>query len=112
MAKIVIEGRPYDIARYSIGAMRKAAPYIDAINSGASLDTIEGLMENGCNIIAILAIGLTKIDSALTAEALEDIFTASDIQTLGSTLREILEEAGLTPKGEATAPAEIAPAGA
>ena len=113
MAKITVDGRPYDIAPYKIKSMMLAAAHIDAINAGAaSIDTIEGLMENAEHIIAILAIGLVKIDPALTADALGDMFGANDLQALGVTLREILEESGLAPKGEATAPTESAPAGA
>jgi hypothetical protein len=118
MAKLVIGGRSFEIAPYKLGAIRKAAPHIDAIN--ASVQALEvdaegsvmpvggivGLLENTEHIVAILAIGLQKIDPALTADALDDMIGPDDMAALGIALRDILAESGLAPKGEAMAPAE------
>lgn len=116
MATLVIGGRSYEIAPYKLGALRKAAPHIDAINASVqAMETdgsdvasggIVGLLENTEHIIAIVAIGLQKIDPALTAEALDDMIGPDDMSALGVALRDILAESGLAPKGEATAPTE------
>jgi hypothetical protein len=113
MATTIIAGRSFEIAPYKIGALRKAAPHIDAINASAtSIDSIEGLIENATHIVAIIAIGLGKVDAALTPEALDEMIGADDIQSLGVTLREIMVESGLAPKGEAMAPSETVAEGA
>jgi hypothetical protein len=106
MATLTIGGRSFEIAPYKLGALRQAAPHIDAINAAASIETIEGLMENAEHIVAILGIGLRKIDASLTPEALDDLIGADDMQMLGTALRDVLAESGLAPKGEATAPTE------
>lgn len=105
MAKLTLAGRSFEIAPYKLGALRKAAPHIDAINASAlTIDSIEGLIENAAHIVAIVSIGLVKIDPTLTEEALEDMVGADDMGALGAALRDIMTEAGLAPKGEATAP--------
>ena len=113
MATLVIDGRSFEIAPYKLGALRKAAPHIDAINASAhSIESIEGLMENAAHIVAILAIGLGKIDTSLTEDMLDDMIGADDLAAIGVTLRDILVESGLAPKGEASAPPVLEPAGA
>lgn len=112
MATLVIAGRSFEIAPYKLGALKKAAPHIDAINAGPSIDTIEGLMDNAAHIVEVLAIGLGKIDASLTVEALDDIIGADDMHALGTALRDVLVESGLAPKGEVAAPSEPAAAGA
>jgi hypothetical protein len=79
MATLTIGGRSFEIAPYKLGALRQAAPHIDAINAAASIETIEGLMENAEHIVAILGIGLRKIDASLTPEALDDLIGADDM---------------------------------
>ena len=116
MATLVIGGRSFEIAPYKLGALRKAAPHIDAINASVqAMETdgsdvvsggIVGLLENTEHIIAIVAIGLQKIDPTMTAEALDDIIGPDDMSALGIALRDILAESGLAPKGEAMAPPE------
>ena len=105
MATLTIEGRSFEIAPYKLGALRKAAPHIDAINAAlGSLDTLEGMMDNMEHVVGVLSIGLAKIDPALTPDALADIVGIEDMKALGDALRDILQESGLAPKGEATAP--------
>jgi hypothetical protein len=116
MATLVIGGRSFEIAPYKLGALRKAAPHIDAINASvqelegddaeAAAPTITGLFENTEHIVAILAIGLQKLDPALDAAALDDMIGPEDMPALGIALRDILAESGLAPKGEAQAPAQ------
>lgn len=129
MATIVIGGQSYEIAPYKLGALRKAAPHIDAINASvkslqdAAVEsaptevsggddpenddfTIVGMFENTEHIVAVLAIGLQKIDPTLTPEALEDMIGINDMPALAVALRDILAESGLAPKGEAMAPPE------
>jgi hypothetical protein len=116
MASLVLGGRSFEIAPYKIGALRKAAPHIDAINASVQAmqadggdgvsGGIVGLLENTENIIAVIAIGLQKIDPTLTVDALDDIIGPEDMPALGTALRDILVESGLAPKGEAMAPPE------
>jgi len=115
MATLALGGRSFEIAPYKLGALRRAAPHIDAINAsvqalGDGADgapgTITGLLENTEHIVAILAIGLQKIDPELTAEALDDMIGPEDMAALGTALRDVLAESGLAPKGEAKAPSE------
>ena len=117
MVTLTLAGRSFEIAPYKLGALRQAAPHIDAINaSAASIDSVEGLIANAEHMIAIVAIGLRKIDPALTAEALDDIIGAGDLAALGTAMRDILSESGLAPKdaeqGEPAAPSEPAAEGA
>jgi len=121
MAKLTIGERSFEIAPFKLGALRKAAPHIDAINASvkalAPADdataedstgdlTIVGMFENTEHILAVIAIGLQKIDATLTAEALEDMIGVDDMPTLAVALRDIMLESGLAPKGEAKAPPE------
>ena len=115
MASLTIAGRSFEIAPYKLGALRRAAPHIDAINASinaASLADDDGvisiaaLFENTEHIVAVIAIGLQKLDATLTAEVLDDMIGADDMPALGAALRDILAEAGLAPKGEAAAPTE------
>lgn len=105
MATLTIEGRSFEIAPYKLGALRKAAPHIDAINAAIlSLDTLEGMLESMVHVVGVLAIGLVKIDPALTEDALADMVGMDDMPGLRDAMRDVLSEAGLAPKGEAMAP--------
>lgn len=105
MATLIIEGRSYEIAPYKLGALRKAAPHIDAVNAAiGSLDTIEGMMDNLEHIVGVLSVGLIKLDPALTVEAISDMVGMDDMGALATAFREVLQEAGMTPKGEVAAP--------
>ncbi len=112
MAGLTIAGRSFEIAPYKLGALRRAAPHIDAINAGASISTVEGMMENIEHVIGVLAVGLTKIDPAMTAETLLDMVGIDDMAALSTALTDVLQESGLAPKGEAMAPSEPQTAGA
>lgn len=116
MATLVLGGRSFEIAPYKLGSLRKAAPHIDAINASiraaeasakdeADL-SIAGMFEDTEHVVAVLAIGLQKIDPDLTPEALDDMIGPSDMPALAAALRDILAESGLAPKGEAKAPSE------
>jgi hypothetical protein len=116
MAKVTVAGRDFEIAPFKIGAMRRAAPFIDRINKRAAdfmkdkpiegeIPKIEGLPDLLCDIIAIVAIGLERIDPAMTAEALEDEIGFSDMAAMRIAYTEILAESGMN-QGEAQAPVE------
>ena len=121
MAELKIGGRSFEIAPYKLGALRQAAPHIDAINASVkSLKAVEpsddeapsivGLFENTEHLMAILAIGLQKIDPACTAEWLDEVVGPEDMPAIGVAFRKILAESGLVPPGEAKALAESAEA--
>lgn len=120
MADITILGRSFGIGRYNLGALRKAAPHIDAINAArreslaastgvANLEEVMGPVEH---IVAIIAIGLVKIDPEFTADYLLENLNIEDMPTLGAALRAILVESGIQTSGEATAPTAPDPAAA
>lgn len=106
MAKLIIGGQTYDIAPYKLGAMRKAAPHIDRVNATAgALTSIEGVIESVGELLAVLSIGLVKIDPALTPEHLEEeIFGLGDAPAVREAFQAVLLESGML-AGEATAPA-------
>jgi hypothetical protein len=116
MAKLTVNGREFDIAPYNFADMIKAAPIIDQINATvSSLSSMSDLYRSAVDIIQVLAIGVAKIDPAVTADEIVAGLPGSaealrDLQTVFSTL---LRESGLQ-SGEVTAPTapEIEPAGA
>jgi hypothetical protein len=106
MARLETGGRAFDIAPYKLGALRRAAPFIDRINAAASsLSTIEGMIDSTADIVAVLSIGLQKIDPALTPEALEEMVGFDDLPALRDAFIAVLRESGMHAAGEAPAPA-------
>jgi len=113
MVSVTLAGRSFEIAPYKLGALRKAAPHIDAINSAAGdITTIAGMMESAAELVAVLAIGIAATDPTVTADTLLDALGVDDLPALYTALTELLRESGLAPKGEATAPSEPATVGA
>jgi hypothetical protein len=113
MATVVIAGRSYEIAPYKLGALKQAAPHIDAINAAqGSLSTMAGMVDSAVHLIGVLAPGLAKLDPALTPAALEDLIDIGDLQAITAAVTELLRESGLAPKGEATVPTEPETVGA
>lgn len=105
MAKIEIAGRAFELAPLKLGALRRAAPHIDAVNAIAgALSTLEGALEAGRHFIEVLAIAIEKIDPAMTADAIEEMLGIEEIPALQEGFRKLLAESGLAPKGEAQAP--------
>ena len=104
MAHLEIGGRAFELAPYKLAAMRQAAPHIDAINATAgALSTFEGMAVAARSIIEVLCVGLRRVDETLTADAVEEMLDLSDMPKLQTALREVLEESGLRPSGEAEA---------
>lgn len=104
MAHLTILGREFDLAPYKLGALRRAAPHIDAMNAiGGALTTMEGMVESASHMIAIVAIGLEKLDPVMTAAHIEDEMGLDDLPALGAAVRDLLAESGLAAKGEAQA---------
>lgn len=131
-----IMGRSFEIAPYKLGALRRAAPHIDAVNraarevfagtekaeaeiaervkAGESEDSVrqEVMLRHSFteflgpidHIAAIVAIGLQKIDPALSADYLLDNLDTSDMPQLAAAMRDILRESGTRSSGEVTAP--------
>ena len=116
MATVTILGRSFEIAPFKLGALKLAAPHIDAINAtSGALTTMEGMIASAEHTIAILAVGLSKLDPTLTVEKLTEEIGFEDFPLISRAVSEILSESGLAPKGEAKAPsepAEVAPEGA
>lgn len=111
MATITIKGRAFELAPYMIGSMRRAAPFVDRINARAgTLATLEHIFENGRDLCEVVAIGLGKIEPAMTADAIEDQLGFEDMMALAQAYKEIMREAGFAPKGDAPGEAE-APSG-
>lgn len=105
MARLELGGRAYDIAPYKLGALRRAAPAIDRINANAgSLGTIAGMTDSTADIVAVLSIGLQKLDPALTPEALEEMVGFDDLPALRDAFMALLSESGMRAAGEAPAP--------
>ncbi|MDB5582926.1 MAG: hypothetical protein JWR80_8102 [Bradyrhizobium sp.] len=117
MATLIIGGRSFEIAPYAIGRLRRAAPHIDALNALAATGRapeaggVTGLLENTGHIVAILAIGLERVDPSLTAGALGCMIGPDDMAGLGFALGEILAESGLGPKEEGEGSISTDPAG-
>ena len=111
MARLEIGGRAFELAPYKLAAMREAAPHIDAINATAGgLSTFEGMTAAARSIVEVLCVGLRRMDPALDADAVEEMLDLSDMPKLQTALREVLEESGLKPSGEAEASSEPAAA--
>lgn len=105
MAKLTIAGREYDIAPYKLGDLRKAAPAIDRINATAgAITTIEGMAESSADLLAVLSIGLRKINDTLTPEYLEEIVGFDELPAISAAFSDLLAESGFKPAGEAKAP--------
>jgi hypothetical protein len=104
MVTVTLLGRDFDVAPYKLGALRKAAPIVERINTTAgSLTTFEGAVEAACELAALVSIGLVKLDPALTAEALEEQLGMEDMPALQKAALDILSVSGLS-QGEAKAP--------
>jgi hypothetical protein len=118
-----IEGRSYGIAPYKIAELRQAAPHVDRMNElvreakaliEANAKRIEAgeqplapsmvsameLLHETCEIVAV---GLAKVDPAMTAEHLESIVDLSFQPSLQTAVAELMRSSGLASKGEATA---------
>jgi hypothetical protein len=118
-----IEGRPYGVAPYKIAELRKAAPHIDRMNElvraakelhaenekrkAEGQDALPPTMASAMELLhescEILAIGLVKVDPAMTAEQLESLVDLTFQPTLQNAIRELMASSGLSSKGEATA---------
>jgi hypothetical protein len=124
MAQVTIEigGRQFAVAPFKLGDLRRAAPFIDAMNGylksekdierrNADLPPAEreapalGDIANMTRaLIEILAIAISKVDPAMTADAIEDQVDFSFIASLQEAIMAILAESGLSRAGEAKAP--------
>ena len=105
MTTLAIMGRSFEIAPYKLGALKLAAPHIDAMNAIArDIGTMEGAADSAVHMLAVLAIGLQKLDPTLTAEYLEEQIGFDEMAEIGRAVKDLLAESGLAPKGEAQAP--------
>lgn len=106
MAKLTVGGREFDIAPFMLGALKKAAPIVDRINaSGAPVESLSGIVHSLDDFIEVLAIGTVKIDPECDAAWFQENASFSDQAVILKAFHELLQESGLAPKGEATAPA-------
>lgn len=112
MAKLTILGRDFEIAPYKLASMRRAAPFIDRINATAgSMTTLEGLTNAAGDFIAVLSIGLVKLDPELTPEMLEEELGIGDLAVMRDAFTAVMKESGLA-AGEVPAPVASEAAGA
>ena len=113
MAKVTLMGRDFDVEPYKIKQMRKAAPFIDTINTTTgAMSTIGGLVDAASAFCAVLSIGLVRLDETLTPDALEDMIGFGDLPALRDAFTAILQESGMASAGEAPAPVSEQVAGA
>jgi hypothetical protein len=113
MAKLTILGREFDIAPYKLGELRKAAPFIDAIQKrSAEGNKLADVMESAIDLLEVLSIGLVKIDPMLTPDYLEANVGMDEFVAMQASFVTLTQESGLKSKGEATAPLAKKPAGA
>lgn len=104
MVTVTLSGRDFDVAPYKLGSLRKAAPIVERINTIAgSLTTFEGAIEAGCELAALVSIGLVKLDPTLTAEALQEQLGIEDMSAIQKAATDILTASGII-QGEARAP--------
>jgi hypothetical protein len=116
-----IEGRPYEVAPFKIGDLRKAAPFIDEINARnkALKNAEEEGREPGLQdltalfraMLEVLSVGLIKIDPELTADRLEEMVDFTFLNSLKVAVFALMKSSGLG-AGEAKAPSPPAEEGA
>ncbi len=100
-----VGGREFGIAPYKLGAMKRAAPAIDAMNAIAgAFSTMAGMTAALGYALDVLFVGLHAVDPALTRDSLDDAFGIDDAPRIMSAVQEVLAASGLQPKGEAPAP--------
>jgi len=132
MATLNILDRSFDLPRYKLGSMIKAAPFIDAqksreeaigkreaalVSQGVPVSkpgetrTMVELFEGISDTVAVLHIGVSKIDPSVTLDAmLEDVDNTVEAYTaLTSVMKAVLGNSGLK-SGEAPAPSAQAEA--
>lgn len=111
MAKITLMGRDFDVAPYMIAELEEAAPFIDRINATpGSVTSVTGGVAATVDLIGFLAVGLSRVDPALTADEIKKRVGLADIAAMQTAFNEILTDSGLGAKGEAMAPSAPAPA--
>ena len=106
MAKLTLSGVDYEIPFYKLGALRQAAPILDKIKDSVAASSAENATSMMNEIVAVLAIGLVKLDAKLTAEYLADeLVGVADFPEVRRAFFDLMRESGMgsTP-GEATAP--------
>jgi hypothetical protein len=105
------DGRSFEISPFKIGALRRAAPHIDAINANVTranelrkageLPGLSDLGELMHELLAVLVVGISRIDASVTIEQLEDLVDLSFLQSLQAAVFAVMAASGLAPKGEA-----------
>lgn len=120
MVTIEIGGRSFEVAPLKLGQLRRAAPFVDELNRligeqeerkkeaetaglkapDPSMSEMTALTRALCEIIAI---GLSKADPSMTADAIEDEVDLSFLGSLQVAAFALLKSSGLSQKGEAEA---------
>jgi len=113
MAKLTILGRDFDIAPYKLGDLRKAAPFIDAIQKRSEGGTgLVDVLDSAFDLLNVMSIGLVRIDPELTPDYLEANVGMDDFVAMQASFLDVTKESGLKSAGEVKAPVAAKPAGA
>ena len=104
MAKVIIGGESYELAKYQIYELKRAAPYLDELTTFAALK-LEGKPSDITSAIApclgIILPGMRKLlGDQLTIEELEKKTSLEEGLALQLVVPEILSEAGFQKAGE------------
>jgi hypothetical protein len=99
-----LQGREFILAPYTLGALRRAAPYIDKVNAAAlSCTSFGDRIAMSLDLLAVVAIGLEQSDLGCTAERLAEDMSPAVIPELEVAYHCILAEAGFSGANGSTA---------
>lgn len=102
-------GREFEVPHYRLGKLRRAAPFVDVMNKEAGMfdldnPTLDAMTRTSRPMVEILAIGLEELDPELTPDGLDNRLGLEDLGALSQAVKDVLRDAGLSPKGGALAP--------
>ena len=112
MAKLSILGREFDIAPYKLGDLRRAAPFIDAIQKRSDGAGLVDVLDSAFDLLNVMSIGLVRIDPELTPDYLEQNVGMDDFVAMQASFLDVTKESGLKSAGEVKAHVAAKPAGA
>lgn len=103
MTKITIDGTEYDIPVMKFKTLKRAYPIVVGVQSaGDPLEMASGAIE-------VISMAMMQKHPDMTAEWIEENLTAPESKALPDVLMQLMVDAGLVTRGEATALAGEAP---